>query len=198
MPRWLSLALLGAFSVALAFGYARFIAPLELPLVWEYAGTRYQLLEPRALGWVLLAPFVLLVLYKSLADLPWQQRLFSALCRIAFITLLALSVSRLVRSVETRRIATVFLVDVSDSVSDAALASATAWIEDAWKKKGAEDDVRVIRFARRPHYERRADVRRARASVPVRRRRGRVSRHGRRRGCRARVPGAGTDAHQPE
>jgi Ca-activated chloride channel family protein len=150
LPRWLSLLLLAIFTAALTYGYVRFLAPLSTPLVWEYAGTRYQLLEPRALGFVLLAPFVLLVLFKSLADLPWQQRLLSALFRIGFIALLALSVSRLVRSVETRRIATVFLVDVSDSVSDAALASATALIDGAWKQKGSDDDVRVIRFARRP------------------------------------------------
>jgi Ca-activated chloride channel family protein len=150
MPRWLSLALLGLFTAALAYGYARFVAPLTSPLVWEYAGTRYQLLEPRALGYVLVAPLILLVLYKSLADLPWQQRLLSAIFRIGFIALLALSVSRLVRSVETRRIATVFLVDVSDSVSDAALASATRLVQGAWQQKGAEDEVRVIRFARRP------------------------------------------------
>jgi Ca-activated chloride channel family protein len=150
VPRWLSLLLLALFATVLTFGYVKYLAPLTVPLVWEYAGTRYQLLEPRALGYVLIAPFVLLVLFKSLADLPWQQRLLSALFRIAFIALLALSISRLVRSVETRRIATVFLVDVSDSVSDAALASATALIEGAWKQKGSDDDVRVIRFARRP------------------------------------------------
>jgi Ca-activated chloride channel family protein len=150
VPRWLSLLLLAAFTAALVSGYVHYLAPLTTPLVWEYHGTRYQLLEPRALGVALIAPLILLVLYKSLADLPWQQRLLSALFRIGFIVLLAFSVSRLVRSVETRRIATVFLVDVSDSVSDAALASATALVQGGWKQKGPEDDLRVIRFARRP------------------------------------------------
>ena len=114
MPRWLSFSLLLLLTIALVGGYVRFIAPVTGPLGWDYDGTRYQLLEPRALGFALLAPLILLVLYKSLADLPWQQRLLSALFRIGFVALLALAVSRLVQSVETRRIATVFLVDVSD------------------------------------------------------------------------------------
>lgn len=150
MPRWLSLLLLAVFTGVLAFGYAHYLLPVDGPLAWQAGATRYQLLEPRALGLVLLAPLVLLVLYKSLADLPWQQRLLSACFRIGFIALLAFSVSRLVRSVETRRIATVFLVDVSDSVSDAALDSASRLIDGARAQKAADDQLGVIRFARRP------------------------------------------------
>jgi len=150
MPRWSSLSLLALFTLVLGFGYARFVALLEGPVAWEYHGTHYQLLEPRALGFVLLAPLVLLVLYKSLADLPWQQRLLSALFRLGFITLLALCVARLVRSVETTRVCTVFLVDVSDSISDAALEDATRLIGDAHQHRANDDQMRVIRFARRP------------------------------------------------
>ena len=135
LPRWLSLGLLAALSLLLGLGYARWLAPLSGPLAWEYAGARYQLLEPRALALVLVAPLLLLVLYKSLADLPWQQRLLSALFRIAFILLLAVTMARLVKSVETSRICTVFLVDVSDSVSDAALGDATQTVEQAQKQQ---------------------------------------------------------------
>ncbi len=151
MPRWLSLSLLGALSLMLGLGYARWLAPLSGALAWEHAGARYQLLEPRALSLVLVAPVLLLVLYKSLADLPWQQRLLSALFRIAFILLLAVTMARLVQSVETSRICTVFLVDVSDSVSDAALGDATRTINQAKQQQGPNDQLRVIRFARRPH-----------------------------------------------
>jgi Ca-activated chloride channel homolog len=151
VPRWLSLCLLALFTALLGLGYLRWLAPLSGPLVWEQAGTRYQLLEPRALGFLLSVPVLLLVLYKSLADLPWQQRALSALFRVGFMLSLALCVARLVQSVETRRICTVFLVDVSDSVSDAALADASASILAAQQQKGPEDELRVIRFARRPH-----------------------------------------------
>ncbi len=150
IPRWLSVLALGLCTILLVFGYVRFILPITGPIGFDYAGSRYELLEPRALGYALIAPLLLFVLYRSLADLPWQQRLLSSFFRLGFVTLLALCVSRLVQSVETRRIATVFLIDVSDSVSDAALDDATALVNGAWKQKGAEDSLAVIRFGRRP------------------------------------------------
>jgi Ca-activated chloride channel family protein len=151
MPRWFSFSLLSLLTLLLGLAYVRWILPLTGPLAWQYAGTRYQLLEPRALGWGLIAVLLLFMLYKSLADLPWQQRALSALFRTSFVLLLALCAARLVRSVETRRVCSVFLVDVSDSVSDAALADATRIISAAYAAKGPEDQLRVIRFGRRPH-----------------------------------------------
>src|SRR5262245_50445423 len=131
MPRWVSLVLLALATLAGGLLLVRWLAPLSGPYAWEYAGTHYQLLSPRALAFVLIAPLLLFVLYKSLADLPWQQRLLSALFRILFVALLAVCVSRLVQSVETRRVCTVFLIDVSDSVTDDALADARGVIERA-------------------------------------------------------------------
>ncbi len=59
--------------------------------------------------WV--TPLLLFVLGRSLADLPWPQRALSVLFRVAFLGLLALGLSRLVRSEETHQVCTVLLVD---------------------------------------------------------------------------------------
>lgn len=150
MRRALGFWLLVVGWLALTVGYVRWLWPLSAPLVWEQGGRHYQLLEPRALGFALLVPLLLLILYRSLADLPWQQRLLSTLFRAAFVCLLAVGIGRLVRSVEASRICTIFLVDVSDSVSDAALSSAVDTITRARAAQRPDDQLRVISVARRP------------------------------------------------
>jgi uncharacterized membrane protein len=117
---------------------------------WADGAMKYELLEPRAFAVLLLAPLLLYVLGKSLADLPWQQRVLSVLLRIAFLLLLGLSLSRLVRSEESHRVATVVLLDVSESVADATLQKARADIEALYRAKGADDIVKLVAFAARP------------------------------------------------
>ena len=136
---------------ALAFALQRFVlaAPSEA-FKWQRAGIKYELLEPRAIAVVLLAPILLFVLGKSLADLPWQQRAMSVLLRIAFLVLLGLGLSRLVRSDETHRVATVVLLDVSDSVADATLEKARAEVEKLYRAKGVDDELKLVAFAARP------------------------------------------------
>ena len=50
------------------------------------------------------APFFLWVIGRSLADLPWPQRILSVLLRIAFVALLALGLSRLARTATTQKV----------------------------------------------------------------------------------------------
>ncbi|HVY30034.1 MAG TPA: VWA domain-containing protein [Polyangiaceae bacterium] len=145
------LAGLAALFALLAFGLRRYVwsAPADA-FHWQRAAIKYQLLEPRALAVVLLAPLLLYVLGKSLADLPWQQRALSVLLRIAFFVLLGLGLSRLVRSDETHRVATVVLLDVSDSVADATLDKARAEVERLYKARGDGDVMKLVAFAARP------------------------------------------------
>lgn len=146
---WLGglVALFGVLSLLVS----RFVlsAPADA-FHWQRAGVKYELLEPRALAVVLLVPLLLFVLGKSLADLPWQQRALSVLLRVTFLVLLGLGLSRLVRSDETRRVATVVLLDVSDSVADGTLQKARAEVERLYAAKGKEDVVRLVAFAARP------------------------------------------------
>ncbi|HVZ34353.1 MAG TPA: VWA domain-containing protein, partial [Polyangiaceae bacterium] len=91
------------------------------------------------------------MLERSLADLPWQQRWLSTLFRSGFVALLAVCVARPVREVDSSRICTTFLVDVSDSISDASLVEAGRTIAEARAHARSDDALRVISFARRPH-----------------------------------------------
>ncbi|CAN5907593.1 VWA domain-containing protein [soil metagenome] len=124
--------------------------PEAATLTWKREGTDYELLAPKMLGLALLAPFFLWMIGRSLADLPWPQRILSALLRVVFVALLALGLSRLARTATTQKVCTVYLVDVSESVPDAAVEDARAEITKGLQQKPSDALVRVITFAKRP------------------------------------------------
>ncbi len=137
--------------VGLAYAYHRYVWTAPEPTIgWVRDGVTYELLNPRMLGIVLLAPWFLAVLAWTLADLPWQQRVLTVLLRIVFVAILAFGLARPVRSAKTDKITAVYLVDVSDSVPDEALGDAQQLVAEAYEKKREGDRVRVVTFASRP------------------------------------------------
>ncbi|MDB4998709.1 MAG: hypothetical protein JWM74_6141, partial [Myxococcaceae bacterium] len=136
--------------VGVWFYWKGVLHPGAATLAWKREGTDYELLAPKMLGLALLAPFFLWMIGRSLADLPWPQRILSAFLRIAFVALLALGLSRLARTATTQKVCTVYLVDVSESVPDAAIEDARAEIKKGLDAKPADALVRVITFAKRP------------------------------------------------
>jgi Ca-activated chloride channel family protein len=98
-----AVALLGL----LFWAYRRFVLQHPDPtLSWSRDGVTYELLDPKMLGAALLAPWFLVVIAQSLADLPLAQRILS-LAAVAFVALLALGLSRLVRTATTEKACTV-------------------------------------------------------------------------------------------
>ena len=144
----------GGFLVALgAVGlwlYLRFVWYAGPTLTWERQGKDYELLSPRMLGVGLLAPYFLWVIGRSLADLPLVQRIASAVLRIGFVVLLALGLARLARTATTQKVCTVYVIDVSDSVPDAALDDARAEVQKGLDARPKDDMVRMVTFAKRP------------------------------------------------
>jgi Ca-activated chloride channel homolog len=141
-----------ALSGFLAWLYARYLAPQEL-LEWQWKGTTYQLLQPTHLALLIALPLLFFGVRYSLADLPWQQRSASVLLRALFLSLLVTATSGLVKTAESNRIATVFVVDVSDSVTDAAIEEARQYVMQSVASKRREDEVRLLTFSRRPRLE---------------------------------------------
>ncbi len=149
-----SLLAIGALLLYLYLHFVWFRGPT---IAWTRGGQEYELLAPRMLGLVLLVPYFLWMLGRSLADLPLGQRVLSVLLRIAFVALLALGLARLAKTATTAKVCTVYLVDVSESVPDAALADAEAAIQAGLDAKPADGLVRVVTFARRPRVIELAD-----------------------------------------
>jgi Ca-activated chloride channel homolog len=140
--------LVGAILLWLYLRYVWFAGPT---LTWARHGTDYELLAPRMLGIALLAPYFLWMIGRSLADLPLAQRVTSVLLRLAFVAVLALGLARLARTATTQKVCTVYVVDVSDSVPDAALEDARAEVQKALDARPKDDLVRLVTFAKRPH-----------------------------------------------
>jgi Ca-activated chloride channel family protein len=144
-----TVALVG--SAALASAYLRFV--LHLPpsaLEWKRGVTTLTLGEPRAFVILAVVPLLVASLWRSLADLPWQQRILALLFRTAFLAALALALGRPARTAETRKVCTTLLIDVSDSISDAALEDERLSAIALIAARPAEDLVKVITFAKRP------------------------------------------------
>ena len=120
LRRFVWLGSLVALAVVMAVAYRHFVwlAP-EGAFRTVRNGQTVELLTPGALGVMLVLPVLLFALGRSLADLPWPQRILSVILRFAFLALLAFALSSPVRSESTARVCTVVLVDVSDSVADA-------------------------------------------------------------------------------
>jgi Mg-chelatase subunit ChlD len=138
---------LGAVGLWLYLRYVWYAGPT---LTWHRRGEDYELLAPRMLGIALLAPYFLWFIGRSLADLPLTQRVLSVALRVAFVSVLALGLARLARTATTQKVCTVFVVDVSDSVPDAALEDARAEVQRALDAKPKDDLVRLVTFAKRP------------------------------------------------
>ncbi len=137
--------------LGLSYGYHRYVWSAPEPTIgWVKDGVAYELLNPRMLGVVLIAPWFVAVLAWTLADLPWLQRFVTVLLRILFVATLAMGLARPVRSAHTDKIVAVYLVDVSDSVPDEALGDAQKLIVEAYESKREGDLVRVVTFANRP------------------------------------------------
>ncbi|MGE0787484.1 MAG: VWA domain-containing protein [Sandaracinaceae bacterium] len=119
-------------------------------VVFEVRGERYELMAPLFLAAVGAAPLLWFGLSVSLADLPRAQRWLAALLRSALIACLALALARLAWTTDATRVTTVFLVDVSDSVTGASLRRAQETFEEAYRARG-DDEVRLVTFAEDAH-----------------------------------------------
>ncbi len=144
-------ALVVAVAAAGLWAYFHYVYYAGPTIAWKRQGKEYELLSPRNLIIAVIgAPFFIWMIGKSLADLPWPQRIISVLLRIAFVTLLAFGLARLARTATQQKVCTVFLVDVSESVPDAAIVDAQTEIQHALDQKTPDQLVRVISFSTRP------------------------------------------------
>jgi Mg-chelatase subunit ChlD len=116
----------------------------------ELLGSRpIELLDPR---WLLLAaavPYFFLLRIVSLTDLSVAQQIVQSSLRGLVVVGLAVALARPSWVTRDSRVATVVLVDVSDSVSDKQLDAARAYLADIAAAQG-DGSLQVIGFAEKP------------------------------------------------
>ena len=108
--------------------------------------TRFELLNPRWITVFAVAPLFVWGMRRSLADLPRAQRWLGVLLRALLTLTLAFAVARLSKTSDATRVSTVFLVDVSASMSDEAIEAAREQVRAAWEARG-ENHVELVTFA---------------------------------------------------
>jgi hypothetical protein len=78
---WALAATALVLALAGAWAYHRYVWSSGATISWTTRSGEYELLSPRMLGLVLLAPYFVWMVGRSLADLPVAQRVMSVLLR---------------------------------------------------------------------------------------------------------------------
>jgi Mg-chelatase subunit ChlD len=115
-----------------------------------------DLLRPSALYLVAIVPVFYLLRTLSLTDLSLAQQLTQATLRSLVIAGIAIALARPSWITEQSKVATIVLVDVSDSVSDKQLAAARSYVDQLAAAAG-EGNLQLITFAEQPIAVRKAD-----------------------------------------
>lgn len=130
-------------GVLLALTYALPGDPLPLSLL----GQRFELLTPRALQIAALVPWLVWVSRTSHTELSRARRLSSLALRTAGVLAGTLALAQPVHYERTRDTATVFVVDVSDSIADDALAAARTYVARALPLRSEQRRITLVTFA---------------------------------------------------
>ena len=115
-----------------------------------------DLLRPTALYLAAIVPLFYLLRIVSLTDLSLAQQLTQATLRSLVILGIAVALARPSWITEQSKVATIVLVDVSDSVSDKQLAAARDYL-DAIEAAEADGNLQLVTFAEKPTVVRKTE-----------------------------------------
>ncbi len=146
-----------AASIVIGVLIRALVNPGSSPLTVSLGSLSAQLLEPRWLYLVTLTPYFFVVRTLSLTDVSVVQQYLSTATRSVLVVLIAFALARPVWTTIDNKIATIVLVDVSDSISDQQLDKARSILKELRKAKRKDDRVYVATFAERPHLLRDAE-----------------------------------------
>jgi len=160
------IAITAAAVAAIVVGLSAWIAD-QTSLHVDWLPTRpIDLLRPSALYLVAIAPVFYLLRTLSLTDLSLAQQLTQATLRSLVIAGIAIALARPSWITEQSKVATIVLVDVSDSVSDKQLAAARGYVDQLAAASG-EGNLQLITFAEQPIAVPRSTESRCRTASPA-------------------------------
>ncbi len=144
-----------AAAVAIYIGIDSFIADRATVAV-DVTSRPVTLLDPEKLLIISIVPFIFLLRVLSLTDLSLAQQILQSTLRSLVIAALAIAAARPSWITDTSKVATVVLVDVSDSVSDKQLDAAKKYVDELQAAKG-DGNLQVVTFAEKPQVARPKD-----------------------------------------
>lgn len=140
-------ALLCSLGAAWSVRYLAERAPLSVS--W-FGNQTVELTQPQYLSLLWFAPLLAVGLWWTLTDLAWSQRIVSWSLRTAFLGGLALALTRPVTETTTTEVSAVFLVDVSNSVTDESIAKARDEVLTTLHAADDKTELHVVVFAEHP------------------------------------------------
>lgn len=152
--------LLAAGWLAIGWAYWAFIlAPgtdvisFTVPPAFGLGSRNAEILAPEFFGIAMALPLLWIIQRFTLSDLPTYQRWMNVVIRALVIIALMGAAVQVVTTTFESRVSTIFIVDASASMPDAALEKAVAFINEtaASQHKGERDEVKVLAFAKRPY-----------------------------------------------
>jgi Mg-chelatase subunit ChlD len=133
------------------------LAPEQGVLELEWQGRTIDFLSPVWFYLVALTPYFFVVRTQSLTDVSLAQQYLATGVRSLLLVGLAGALARPVWTTTDDKVATVVLVDVSDSITDKQLDGARQFVDALDKARRGGDRLEVVTFAERPVVVRRAE-----------------------------------------
>jgi len=140
---WLPLTCIASLAIASTV----LSALSEAEVAFWFGSRKITLIEPRALVMLGLLPWVVWPVSWSLASLSPLRLTLSCILRMLGIAAVAVALARPITRSDATVVSNVFVVDVSDSMSEQALGAAGARIDAALRAKG-NNDVQLVTFAK--------------------------------------------------
>jgi Ca-activated chloride channel homolog len=129
-------------------------APEEGGIAVEWGGRTIDFLTPAWFYLAVIIPFFFVVRTQSLTDVSVAQQYLATAVRSLLVAGLATALARPVWTTVDDKVATVVLVDVSQSITDQQMEEARRYVAEFDKARRPDDRLYVITFAERPQVVR--------------------------------------------
>lgn len=126
-------------------------------IVAHWRGRPVEFLDPKWFKLACVVPYFFLLRVVSLTDLSVTQQVLQSTLRATIIAGIAIAMARPSWVTRDDKVATVVLVDVSDSVSEAQLEAARKFVAELGAAAAKDDNLQVITFGEKPSVVRRKD-----------------------------------------
>jgi Mg-chelatase subunit ChlD len=156
----LRLALALAAAIAIWIGISEWLGGRTSVTIDRWPLSRpIDLLAPSWLHLIAIVPAFFVIRVLSLTDLSVLQQVVQATLRSLVIAGIAIALARPSWITQTQKVATVVLVDVSDSISDKQLNAAKQYVDQLEDAEGS-GSLQLITFAEKPRVDRKGDGKR--------------------------------------
>ena len=144
------IAIASLVAALIALVLRSLVIPVAGSIILDLGEKPIEFLRPQWFYLIAAIPYFFVVRWLSLTDVSVFQQYLATVFRSLIFAGLAMALARPVWKTTDNKIATVAVVDVSDSVSEKQLTAAREYVSQLVQAKEKDDRVYVVTFAERP------------------------------------------------